>query len=120
MRYEFPDEKGETRRQRNERVGESTPPFEIPEHGQYIWDWFKELSLIASSVSDGMYRPIPPSEYLAWQQITGNIVYSWEYDILFSMDSVYCDEMNKEIQARQSIRQERVEREAELNSRRKR
>lgn len=101
-------------------MGEHTPPFEIPEHGGYIWEWFRELSLITTNVFDGLYRPIPPSEYLAWQQITGKIVYSWEYDILFSMDSTYCDEMNKEIQARQSIRQERAEREAQVNSRKRR
>lgn len=65
-----------------------------------MWAWFRELSSIASPISDGFYRHIPPSEYLAWQQITGNIVYSWEYDILFAMDAVYCEEMNKEIRAR--------------------
>ena len=118
VRYETPDEKGETRRQRNERLDHYTPPFEIPKDGQYIWNWFREISAIASNVSDGFYKPIPPSEYLAWQQLTENIVYPWEYDIMFAMDAVYCDEMNKEIQSRQQARLDRKEREAELNRRR--
>ncbi len=72
---------------------------------------------MSSPVIEGMYRPIPPSEYLAWQQITGNIVYPHEYDIMFAMDAVYCEEMNKEINARREKWQERKEREAQLNSR---
>lgn len=102
------------------RVGEQTPPLNIPEEGKYIWEWFKELSLIASPVFDGLHHPIPPSEYLAWQTITRNIVYSWEYDILFSMDNVYCDEMNKEVQSRRTVQQDRAAQEAKLNGRRKR
>lgn len=80
--------------------------------------WFKELSRVAGRFSDnGRYQPILPSEYVAWSKLTGNIVYSHEYDILFAMDAVFCDEANKEIESRQVIRQEKAQREAELNSR---
>lgn len=113
----MPDESGETRRQRNERLREITPDFRIPPNGSHIWEWFKEISAVASPVFEGFYRRIPPSEYLAWQQLTGNIVYPVEYDILFAMDGVFCDEMNAEIQSRRTIQQERLKKEAELNSR---
>lgn len=43
--------------------------------------------------------PIPPSEFRAWREITGNIVYPAEYAILCAMDVAYCDEMNKELAA---------------------
>jgi hypothetical protein len=115
----MPDEKGETRRERNERLKSPTPQFRIPQSAHYIWNWFKEISDIASPIREGFYRRIPPSEYLAWQQLTGNIVYPEEYDILFAMDGVFCDEMNAEIQAREAIRQERLEKERELNSRKR-
>lgn len=119
VRYEMPDEKGETRRERNERLKEPTPFFKIPEAGIHIWQWFREINDIASPMREGFCRRIPPSEYLAWQKITENIVYPEEYDILFAMDAVFCDEMNAEIQSRETIRQERLEKEREMNSRRR-
>ena len=49
---------------------------------------------------------IPPTELRAWAAILGNIVYPFEYDILMSMDAVYCDEINKEIASIQSKKEE--------------
>lgn len=99
-------------------MNEVTPPFEIPENGKHIWDWFREINSVAAVRQDGQYQPIKPSEYLAWQQITGNIVYPAEYDIMFAMDAVFCDEMNKEIESRQEMWRDRKEREMELKGRR--
>ena len=48
-------------------------------------------------VQDGIVFPIPPTEYIAWLQATGNIVYPLEYAILCAMDVAYCNETAKEI-----------------------
>jgi len=48
-------------------------------------------------VSDGVCAPIPPSEFLAWVQLTGNLVRGFEYDILSAMDLAFCSEMNSEL-----------------------
>lgn len=75
---------------------------------------------MASRIIDGQAQPIPPSEYIAWSKMTGNIVYPREYDILREMDFVYCQETNKEITARRSIAEDKRQMELELNSRNKR
>jgi hypothetical protein len=48
-------------------------------------------------VKDGVVYPIPPSEYIAWLQATGEIVYPTEYAILCAMDDAFCNEMGKEL-----------------------
>ena len=96
-RYDIEDENGDTRRKRNERVGETSPRFEIPNGGKYIWDWFIEIDSCISRIRDGVCYLIPPSEYLSWAQLTGNLVYSWEYGILMDMDKAFCSETNLEL-----------------------
>jgi hypothetical protein len=49
-------------------------------------------------VRDGLCSPIPPTEYLAWREATGNIVYSAEYAILCAMDDAYCEAMSEELE----------------------
>lgn len=117
VRYECQNDSGETRRERNERVGEATPEFRVPPEGLYIWNWYRQISAIASTIHEQVNRPIPPSEYLAWTSITGNIVYPIEYDIMFAMDLAYCSEINKEISDRREREIERREREAEAKGR---
>ncbi|WP_313242172.1 hypothetical protein [Stenotrophomonas sp.] len=38
------DENGETRRQRNERFGATSPELHIPDAVTHVWDWFWLLS----------------------------------------------------------------------------
>lgn len=61
---------------------------------------------------------IPPSEYVSWSEMTGNVVRPIEYDILKSMDRVFCEETNAEIQANRAKREEQLKREAEERNRR--
>lgn len=75
----------------------------MPEAGEYLWDWYGDVSKRFVRVRDGVCLPIPPSEWLAWRDLTGNIVYSWEFDILHSMDVAFCDETNKEEMAKRAI-----------------
>lgn len=99
VRYDTRDENGDTRRERNEKFNQShkTPDFEIPDHGFYLWEWYFDLSERLRRVRDGVAERIPPTEYLAWAAMTGEIVYPWEYAILADMDVAFCDEMDKEL-----------------------
>lgn len=92
------DEKGDTRRKRNARVSVVSPDFEIPSEGVYLWDWFISLNESIFRVKDGFYHIIPPSEYKAWSEMTGNLITPVEYDILKSMDIVFCKELNSDIE----------------------
>lgn len=108
----------ETRREFNERLGEFAPELKVPLAGKYLWNWFKDITTIASTTFEDVCRPIPPTEYLAWATITGNIVYPEEYDILIAMDLAFCSEANKEILDRRARQADDARREAEANRRR--
>lgn len=94
----MPDEKGETRRERNPRFGiDDTPEVEIPEAGWQFWEWYWTLSARLRRVRDSVCDPIPPSEFQAWCKASGTIVRPSEYAILCAMDDAFCDEMNREL-----------------------
>lgn len=93
------DENGETRRERNERFGHSSPEIEIPEAARHLWEWYFDLSRRLRRVRDGACEPIPPSEFMAWKAATRNVVHPHEYAMLCQMDVAYCDEMGMEIGA---------------------
>ena len=63
-------------------------------------------------VLEGVCAPIPPSEWVAWREITANIVYAWEFDILAAMDVAFCDEVNKELEAKRAAQADEAERKA--------
>lgn len=99
-RYDLPDEKDDTRRDRNKRVGVASPEFILPDEGLYLWEWFQNINSSVSRIRDGFYFLIPPSEFLAWSNLTGNLITSVEYEILKAMDVSFCNEMNKELEAK--------------------
>lgn len=70
----------------------------IPEGGEDYWTWYWELSNSLRRVSDGAVNPIPYSEFLAWAQATGRIVWPSEYAILRQMDKAFCAMTAKEIE----------------------
>lgn len=117
VRYDTRDEKGETRRERNDRhaddgVEVQSPDLNIPECGQHIWDWYFDISDRLQRNKDGICTPIPPSEFTAWVAASRQIVYPTEYAILGDMDLAYCGEMNKELEAFREREKERIAREA--------
>jgi hypothetical protein len=87
----------------------------VPPAGRYLWDWYFDLSDSLRRVRNGACEPIPPSEFLAWREATGNIVYPSEYAILREMDGAYCDEMNKELSDYQEREAEKRRLEAAQN-----
>lgn len=89
-----------TRRQAYPRFNQEAPPLDIPEAGQHLWEWYSDVSLRVGRIHDGVCHPIPPSEWLAWQTLTGEIVYPFEHAILGAMDVAFCVEMNKELEAK--------------------
>ena len=102
-RYDLPDDRNQTRRERNESIDIYTPPFEIPEAGFYLWSWFTELNNSISRIDfNGYYCHISPSDYLAWSKLTGNHLYPEEFDILQALDTVFCKEMNLDINAKRN------------------
>lgn len=113
-RYDLPDKKGITRRERNEIVGVDSPFLEVPEDGQYLWEWFTDINNSVHRVDfNGYYCSIPPSEFLAWSKLTGNLIRSYEYDVLRAMDNAFCRELNNDITAERAKEDDRRKRELE-------
>lgn len=92
-----------TRRQYNAEFERESPDIEVPEAGQHLWDWYFDVDDRISRIIDGSCRRIPPSEWLAWQQMKGDIVHPWEYDILAAMDRAYCAGVDGEIEAGRAL-----------------
>jgi hypothetical protein len=99
VRYDTPDEKGETRRERNPRFGVTSPEIIEPVGGEYLLDWYDELTSGTLRVSESNVNPISWREFQAWVDVTGKIVWPFEFEILREMDKAYCDEMGIEIAA---------------------
>lgn len=87
-----------TRRENNARFGKPSPEVDVPEVGEYLWDWFFDVDARIARIQDGECRPIPPSEWLAWVTVTGNIVRRWELGILTALDLAYCKALNIELE----------------------
>ncbi len=115
VRYETPNDKGETRRARNEKAGEFTPEFFVPDSGRYLWEIHQGIMNSVNRVIDGAYRIISPSEFESWFRLTQTIVYPAEYDILCAMERMFCTEANKEIEDFRAREQAEREREIERN-----
>ena len=94
-RYDTPDRNGETRRQRNARFKQESPSWEIPKGGEIIWEWFEDAGDLRGS-SDGYPAKLSATEWLAWQQMTGNIVRPEEWQILRAMDTAYISALRSE------------------------
>ncbi|MGA0564173.1 phage tail assembly chaperone [Ancylobacter sp. VNQ12] len=104
VRYDTPDEKGETRRQRNIRFdeGEKNPDIEIPDGAEHILGWFWDLSSARSHGFSGP-NPLSLSDIAAWSRLMGEIVSREEIAILRAMDTAFV----AAITAEQSAQMER-------------
>lgn len=98
VRYDMPDEKGETRRQRNERFGEGDKNPEIEEVDeiyQYLLDWFFDLSSLRTPGFNGP-NPLSFSDYANWQKLTGHLITREELNILRELDQAYLKAVEEE------------------------
>lgn len=89
---------GITRRERNEDFERTSPEIEIPEGGEYLWDWYYDISDSIARVIDGRTVPISPDILIAWINLTRNVVSPDEYAILRAMDASYIEAMNVELE----------------------
>ena len=79
------DERGETRRQRNERFGEKSPEVRVPDEVHHVWGWFWTLSARRKSGPEALTF----GEIGEWQRITGQAVLPEEVEMLTAMDDAY-------------------------------
>lgn len=126
VRYDTPNQKfpveGEgmkmlTRREYYPRFQREAPPLEIPSGGEHLWEWYHDIAGQIRRIHDGHCGPIHPSEWLAWQKLTGEIVYPWEFEILRVMDVAFCDEVNKELGAKREADAEEARKSADRGKR---
>ena len=86
-----------------------TPKFELPECGKYLWNWFSELNNSISRYND-FYTLLPTFDILNWCKLTKNFMTPIEYDIIKSMDVMFCYESNLELNAQRSKREDEQQR----------
>ena len=97
-RYNTPDSKGETRRQRNARFGEEAPNPEYPERGRQLWEWYRQAAR-TRRFEQGTPQMLTPLEWQAWANIVGQTVREEEFAVLIDMDSAYVSALKAEIKA---------------------
>lgn len=118
VRYDTPNrtfkiegEKGTetlSRREYYPRFNREAPPLEIPPAGEYLWELYLDVSSKVRRIAEGVCGPIPPSEFVAWRILTHERIRPWEYEILAAMDVAFCDELNKELEAKREARQDEM------------
>lgn len=90
----MPDEKGETRRERNEKFGEETPDIDPPAVADHVWEWFFEISPRRKSGPETLGL----DEIQAWVNLFGRVVRPEEVKMLCAMDTAYVNAIRKEQQ----------------------
>lgn len=96
VRYETPDENGETRRQRNARFNAPTPDEpEIPDSAEHLCAWFWVLSARRGQGPSALTY----AEIGAWARLMGERPTVEEVRILMAMDDTWMTAMNGEIKA---------------------
>jgi len=86
---------------------------EIPDAYRYLWNWYFALSNTLLRIKDGTVIPIAPTEFRAWCESMGLIVYPTEYAILCAMDEAFCRETAEEVKAFQARDADRRARETQ-------
>lgn len=116
----MPDEKGVTRREKNDAFGYEAPQPEIPAAGALIWETYHELSARLRRVIDRQAIPISPSDLNAWFELTGLRLHRKEIKIFFQMDEVFCNEVNLELQLLAQREKEELEQKSKSGKSRRR
>jgi hypothetical protein len=89
IRYDSPDEEGETRRQFNDRFGIDSPEaLEVDEQDEYLLDVFRHLSSIRDEGFNSV-GPLLPSRIEEWCRVLGYRLLRDEILILLRLDTVY-------------------------------
>ena len=119
IRFDLPNENGEKKRDLYNRLGvegvvnkETGEPLEapeitIPEMYVHLWLKFFTLSDQVSRIYDGICKRIPPSEFVAWKEMSGVEISPEEYSLMAEMDEAYCVSMNEQLEERRQREMER-------------
>lgn len=94
----MPDEKGETRRQRNARFGQPSPENDIPDAVEHVWEWFWDLSARRKSGPEALTY----AEVGEWQRLTGTAIRPEEVEMLMKMDDAFLAECREEQRSHQA------------------
>ena len=89
------DEKGETRRQRNERFGAPSPEVEIPHQLLHVWDWFWELSARRRSGPEALTF----ADIGEWSRLRQVDLQPIEVEFLMAMDDAYLKAVREDQEA---------------------
>jgi hypothetical protein len=84
------DKDGETRRERNESFAVESPEVGLPDDAEELWSWFWSIRRGVAGGFSGA-SPVSCGELFAWLQLTGNILRREEVEIIFAMDTAYCE-----------------------------
>lgn len=99
VRYDTPDETGESRREKNERfrMGHLNPPAEpVVEGGERIEAVFWRLSRFRSQGMGGP-EPLQPLAVHGWRAVTGRYLSLQEIEIIFDLDAAYLTAYRREM-----------------------
>ena len=89
------DEKGETRRQRNERFGAPSPEVEVPDQLLHVWDWFWELSARRRSGPEALTF----ADIGEWSRLRQVDLEPIEVEFLTAMDDAYLKAVREDQEA---------------------
>lgn len=93
VRYDMPDENGETRRERHKRFHQPDPPTASPPHEvAHLWDWFWALSNRRQSGPE----PLAFAEIEAWSRMTATPIRPEEVEMIAAMDDAYVSATREE------------------------
>jgi hypothetical protein len=98
IKYDTPDFHGYTQRRIAELIDfYGTPQVVIPEHGEYLWNWFWDIVSPASYIRDGEALTLTHNELRCWQQNMGLKVRPFEFDCLMQMSRAWSRAMSVEL-----------------------
>jgi hypothetical protein len=99
VKYDTPDEHGETRRQRNARFGQESPQPEEVEGGEHLLDAFWALDRLRTYGFSGP-DPLQPGVIRDWCALTGEVLDRAEIQMLLDMDTAFLNAWYREAEAR--------------------
>jgi hypothetical protein len=109
--YDIPDEKGETKRERNTRFGISSPGLvDISDDPdcQRMVALFWQVSRLRTSNMGGP-DPLMPQTILSWLQMKGDVLLREEMALLLDMDMAFLSAWRRERRKEQEAEKERRE-----------
>ena len=101
MRWNTPNEHGETKAEYNKRYNQEVPEApDLPHNVLHVWGWFFDLSTQRHSGPE----PLSWAEFEAWSRLTGEQPVAEEWLMLLAMDRAYLKAVRRELKEQQDKR----------------